>query len=83
MQAFLEEHKRFEDAFQAYERGLAAFKYPYALQLWLPYLTKFVKRFGGKKLERSRDLFEQVRAHGTLERAWHARTRAWHARTRA
>ena len=58
--AFLEERKHFEDAFQAYERGVAAFKHPYVQQIWLVYLTKFVSRFGGAKLERARDLFEQA-----------------------
>ena len=29
--------QRFEDVFQAYERGLAAFKYPYVLQIWKVY----------------------------------------------
>ena len=38
----------------------AAFKYQYVLQIWLPYLTKFVARYGGAKLERARDLFEQA-----------------------
>ena len=51
--AFLEEHKHFEDGFQAYERGVAAFKYPYVLAIWLAYLTKFVQRFKGAKLERA------------------------------
>jgi len=58
--AFLEEHKHFELAFQAYEKGVALFKYPHALPLWLSYLTKFTARFGGAKLERGRDLFEQA-----------------------
>ena len=58
--AFLEERKHFEDSFQAYERGVAAFKYPYVLQIWIAYLTKFVARFQGGKLERARDLFEQA-----------------------
>ena len=58
--AFLEEHRHFEASFQAYERGIAAFKYPYVLQIWLVYLDKFVGRFGGAKLERARDLFEQA-----------------------
>ena len=57
--AFLEENKHFEDAFQAYERGVAAFKYPYVAPIWVTYLTKFVGRFKGAKLERARDLFEQ------------------------
>ena len=58
--AFLEENKHFEASFQAFERGVAAFKYPHVLPIWLQYLTKFVKRFGGAKLERARDLFEQA-----------------------
>jgi len=58
--SFLEEHKHFEDAFQAYEKGVNVFKYPHVLQIWLVYLTKFVQRFGGTKLERARDLFEQA-----------------------
>jgi len=58
--AFLEEHKHFEDAFQAYERGVAAFKYPFVTPIWLVYLKRFVSRFGGAKLERARDLFEQA-----------------------
>jgi hypothetical protein len=36
------------------------FKYPFVLQIWVPYLTKFVGRFGGTKVERARDLFEQA-----------------------
>ncbi|EOD22885.1 hypothetical protein EMIHUDRAFT_40952, partial [Emiliania huxleyi CCMP1516] len=60
--AFLEEHKHFELAFQAHRpKGVALFKYPHALPLWLSYLTKFTARFGGAKLERGRDLFEQAR----------------------
>eukprot|EP00965_Chrysotila_dentata_P112863 3729115-Pleurochrysis_carterae.AAC.2 len=34
----------------------------YLAQIWLPYLTKFVARYGGTKLERARDLFEQAPA---------------------
>jgi len=30
-------------------------------ELWVAYLSKFVERYGGSKLERARDLFEQVR----------------------
>ncbi|KHJ81056.1 hypothetical protein OESDEN_19261, partial [Oesophagostomum dentatum] len=43
----------------AYERGVALFKWPQVFDIWNLYLTKFVKRYGGKKLERARDLFEQ------------------------
>lgn len=28
--------------------------------IWNTYLTKFIERYGGKKLERARDLFEQA-----------------------
>ena len=37
------------------------FKWPLVFDLWTTYLTKFVGRYGGDKLERARDLFEQVR----------------------
>ena len=58
--AFLEERKHFEDAFQAYERGVALFKFPHVLPIWSVYLHKFVARYGRAKLERARDLFEQA-----------------------
>ncbi|CAD6184560.1 unnamed protein product [Caenorhabditis auriculariae] len=56
---FLEENEYFELAFQAYERGIALFKWPNVFDIWNTYLVKFIKRYGGKKLERARDLFEQ------------------------
>ncbi|MCL7025668.1 hypothetical protein MKW94_007057 [Papaver nudicaule] len=55
----LEQHKYFEDAFQIYERGVKIFKYPHAKDIWVTYLTKFVRR-NGKKLERARELFEHA-----------------------
>eukprot|EP00899_Mesostigma_viride_P029614 jgi/Mesvir1/9838/Mv22381-RA.2 len=58
----LEENKFFDDSFRVYERGVAAFKYPHVKDIWTIYLTKFVARYGGKKLERARDLFEQALA---------------------
>ncbi|GJP42019.1 hypothetical protein CLOM_g1622 [Closterium sp. NIES-68] len=56
----LEEHKYFEDSFKVYERGVNIFKYPHVRDIWTTYLNKFVQRYGGKKLERARDLFEQA-----------------------
>lgn len=56
---FLEENNYFEEAFKAYEKGIALFKWPNVYDLWNTYLTKFIDRYGGKKLERARDLFEQ------------------------
>jgi len=35
------------------------FKWPNVYDIWNTYLTKFLKRYGGTKLERTRDLFEQ------------------------
>jgi pre-mRNA-splicing factor SYF1 len=55
-----QEHKFFEDAFKVYERGVQVFKYPHVRLIWSMYLDKFVGRYGGKKLERARDLFEQA-----------------------
>lgn len=56
----LQEHKFFEDAFKVYERGVQVFKHPHVRLIWSMYLDKFVNRYGGKKLERARDLFEQA-----------------------
>jgi pre-mRNA-splicing factor SYF1 len=57
---YLEEHKHYEESFKAYERGVNLFFYPQVFHIWIQYLTKFVQRYGGKKLERARDLFEQA-----------------------
>ncbi|XP_058749837.1 uncharacterized protein LOC131622821 [Vicia villosa] len=57
---FLEEHKYFEDAFKVYERGVKIFKYPHVKDIWVTYLSKFVKRYGRTKLERARELFENA-----------------------
>ncbi|KAJ8300429.1 hypothetical protein KUTeg_021948 [Tegillarca granosa] len=56
---FLEENNYFEEAFKAYEKGIALFKWPNVYDIWNTYLSKFIERYGGKKLERARDLFEQ------------------------
>ncbi|XP_048776809.1 pre-mRNA-splicing factor SYF1-like isoform X2 [Ostrea edulis] len=56
---FLEENNYFEEAFKAYEKGIALFRWPNVYDIWNTYLTKFMERYGGSKLERSRDLFEQ------------------------
>lgn len=57
---FLEDNNYFEEAFKAYERGVGMFKWPNVFDIWNTYLTKFIARYGGKKLERARDLFEQA-----------------------
>ncbi|KZT53566.1 hypothetical protein CALCODRAFT_474574 [Calocera cornea HHB12733] len=58
--AFLEDNKYFEDSFRVYERGVDLFTFPIAFEIWNIYLSKFVKRYGGSKLERARDLFDQA-----------------------
>ena len=56
---YLEENNYFEEAFKAYEKGIELFRWPMVHDIWNTYLTKFLTRYGGSKLERARDLFEQ------------------------
>lgn len=56
----MEEHKYFEDSFRVYEKGIDIFEYPHVLPIWMCYLKRFIHRYGGKKIERTRDLFEQA-----------------------
>eukprot|EP00596_Hydrurales_sp_CCMP1899_P010090 CAMPEP_0119039492 /NCGR_PEP_ID=MMETSP1177-20130426/9022_1 /TAXON_ID=2985 /ORGANISM="Ochromonas sp, Strain CCMP1899" /LENGTH=583 /DNA_ID=CAMNT_0007003453 /DNA_START=983 /DNA_END=2734 /DNA_ORIENTATION=- len=58
--AYLEERDFFEDSFRVYERAVALFNFPQVKKIWLEYLDKFMARYGGGKLERLRDLFEQA-----------------------
>uniref|UniRef100_A0A0W0FZS5 Pre-mRNA-splicing factor SYF1 n=1 Tax=Moniliophthora roreri TaxID=221103 RepID=A0A0W0FZS5_MONRR len=58
--AFLEDNKYFEESFKVYERGVELFTFPVSFEIWNIYLSKFVKRYGGTKIERTRDLFEQA-----------------------
>ncbi|KAH6918754.1 spliceosome complex protein [Coprinopsis sp. MPI-PUGE-AT-0042] len=58
--SFLEENNYFEESFKVYERGVELFTFPVSFEIWNIYLAKFVKRYGGSKLERARDLFEQA-----------------------
>jgi len=57
---FLEENQYWEESFKIYERGVELFTFPVAFEIWNTYLSKFVKRYGGDKIERTRDLFEQA-----------------------
>merc|ERR1712226_1676781 len=56
---FLKENNYFEEAFKAYEKGISLFKWPNVFDIWNTYLSEFLARYEGKKLERTRDLFEQ------------------------
>ncbi|OEL16148.1 Pre-mRNA-splicing factor SYF1 [Dichanthelium oligosanthes] len=58
--ALLQEHKRFENAFRVYQRGVTSFKHSHAEPIWAAYLTAFVQRYGTSKPERVRDLFEDA-----------------------
>ncbi|KAI8921389.1 hypothetical protein DFJ77DRAFT_426249 [Powellomyces hirtus] len=58
--AFLEDNKWFEESYKIYERGIELFGYPIAFDIWNIYLTKFIDRYAGTKLERARDLFEHA-----------------------
>ncbi|KAL1558490.1 pre-mRNA-splicing factor SYF1-like [Salvia divinorum] len=55
-----EEHSYFEDSFKVYERGVEIFKYPHVKDIWVAYLSTFVKRYGKSKLERAREMFEMA-----------------------
>lgn len=57
---YLIENRYFEESFRAYERGISLFKFPHVGDVWKAYLKTFVDRYGGKKIERTRDLFRQV-----------------------
>ena len=57
--SFLTEHKYFEESFSAYERGVELFEFPGVKVIWKAYLESFLKRYGGSKLERTRDLFQR------------------------
>ena len=57
--SYLEEHDFFEDSFRVYEKGVSLFRFPHVKDIWLAYLQKFSERYGGTKLERARDMFEQ------------------------
>jgi pre-mRNA-splicing factor SYF1 len=58
---FLTQHAFFEESFSAYERGIELFSFPQAgaKLLWKAYLTAFLDRFKGQKVERTRDLFQR------------------------
>ena len=57
--SFLTEHKYFEESFSAYERGIELFEFPGVKVIWKAYLESFLKRYGGTKVERTRDLFQR------------------------
>lgn len=57
---FLSSQAYHEESFKIYERGIDLFSFPVAYELWNLYLSAFITRYKGSKLERARDLFEQA-----------------------
>jgi len=57
---YLKSQNHYEESFKVYEKGISIFKYPMALEIWVAYIYDFIDRYGGSKLERLRDLFEQA-----------------------
>jgi len=64
---FLERNHYFEDTFRVYEQAISLFTWPHIYDIWIIYLTKFVERYKGDKIERARDLFEQVISASTKD----------------
>jgi pre-mRNA-splicing factor SYF1 len=58
--AYLESKRLYEGSFRLLDRGTSFISWPDALAIWVVYLQKFVERYGGRKLERLRDLFEEA-----------------------
>ncbi|CAG9315108.1 unnamed protein product [Blepharisma stoltei] len=58
--SYLQNNEFWEESFRVYEQGINNFSWPFIYDIWISYLTSFVKHYGEKKLERARDLFEQV-----------------------
>ncbi|CAO1624930.1 unnamed protein product [Sympodiomycopsis kandeliae] len=61
--SFLESRQYHEESYKVYERGIESFGYPIVFELWNVYLSKFIQRYKGGKVERTRDLFEQAVAN--------------------
>ena len=57
---YLKEKNMWEEGFRVYEKGVNKFPWPHSYDIWVSYLHDFVEKYGKTKLERARDLFEQV-----------------------
>ena len=56
----LEKNRFFEESFKIFEMGIGLFEWPCCYEIWILYLNRFISRYKGSKIERSRDLFEKV-----------------------
>ena len=50
----------YEESFTIFERSLALFNFPESYSLWNLYINHFINRYNNTKLERLRDIFEQL-----------------------
>ncbi|KAH0478719.1 MAG: uncharacterized protein KVP18_001413 [Porospora cf. gigantea A] len=58
----LEGRHAWEESFRVFERAVSVFEWPQLKDIWLAYLSKFIKRFQDSKVERTRELFAQCLA---------------------
>ena len=57
---YLEENQYYEESFKIFEAGVTLHNWPAVYDIWLIYISKFIERYQGEKLERTRALFEQA-----------------------
>ena len=58
--SFLQKNNYYEESFRVYERAINMLSWPHVYEIWITYLTKIIERFADTKIERIRDLFEEV-----------------------
>jgi pre-mRNA-splicing factor SYF1 len=58
--SYLEKRNFFEETFRIFEQGIFYFQWPGLYDLWIVYIIKFINRYRGKKIERIRDMYEEV-----------------------
>ena len=59
--AFLESHSYYEETFRIYEQAIDYFTWPSLYDIYIVYVKKLIKRYKGEKIERVRDLFDQIK----------------------
>lgn len=57
---FLERNQRHEDKFKVMEKAAFLLTWPHLYDIWILYINSFIDRFKGSKVERTRELLEQV-----------------------
>lgn len=64
---YFEENELFEESFTVYERGVNVFAWPESSEIWMLYLSKFVNRYEGQKLDRGREIFNEALAECPMD----------------